>query len=84
MACVGSRAGSRTVLRLVEPGAVGLLTDGVPRPDWKRGYPSVVGKLFARGMAEDRDWRQKALKEHGVKRTKVKTREWTGTMTELC
>ncbi|KAF2711941.1 hypothetical protein K504DRAFT_465666 [Pleomassaria siparia CBS 279.74] len=30
------------------------LVDGVPRPDWKRDYPAVVGNIFAQRMAQEK------------------------------
>lgn len=40
------------------------LVDGVPRPDWKRDYPAVVGHIFAERMARCKGKVLNHLKRH--------------------
>ncbi|KAF2009129.1 hypothetical protein BU24DRAFT_429052 [Aaosphaeria arxii CBS 175.79] len=40
------------------------LVDGVPRPDWSRDYPKVVGHIFARRIAEEKERHLEHLKKH--------------------
>ncbi|KAF1951993.1 hypothetical protein CC80DRAFT_495629, partial [Byssothecium circinans] len=42
----------RTMQVAHNPATLYWLVDGVPRPDWKRDYPAVIGKIFAERMAE--------------------------------
>jgi hypothetical protein len=46
------------------PSTLYWLVDGVPRPNWKRDYPAVVGEVFAGYMAREKDAALEHLNTH--------------------
>lgn len=46
------------------PATLYWMVDGVPRPNWERDYPAIVGDLFANRMAEEKEDILSHLKSH--------------------
>lgn len=46
------------------PATLYWIVDGVPRPDWKRDYPPLIGELFANRMARGKATMLRHLRSH--------------------